>query len=280
MNYSLNHKIDEANLMYRVCEGIRKRLLALVEAGGDKLECAGKLLDFYEVASPRQAKILERYPDEGIVAHLLASVGTHIYVHLGPDEHIDFFKLRDFLKAEWSEVDHEVFVEKKSSYFTVSGKELVIDPSSGLLLEKAGLGRAHPDQPIFIDMSKPIEATYGQEPDVLLKTEHGAPISFATIQEVDAEMAKMHEDIKYALYRYWSALTVRDIPMQLEWTHFGTFACWAVKNGYQLGYRLERTTLEEGYVIGNVKWAEVVPRPPLTDLAGNRVFTNKKDGEE
>lgn len=234
MNYSLNHKIDEANFMYRVCEGVRKGLLAQVEAGGDKLECAGKLADFYAVVAPRQEKILMTYRDEGVIAHLLASLGTHIYIHLGPDENIDVFKLRDFLRAEWPEVYREVFEEKKTSYFTIAGKELTIDPSSGLLLEKVNNPQALPWDADPSAQGIPSRSRLDPlahdraEMDNYLRSRGVDPdVKFPLDYEPGVEGER--------LAFLWGHLLLSTLDMDDLWKDYDAFREWMLANGYTPG---------------------------------------------
>lgn len=279
--FTSKHDHLEAAVMFHVCTFMRERFKEEYREHPSAILIFNKVMEFYEIVAPKMAETLRGVPHIHKLGHAVAVMESPISVFLGPDDRVDYGKLREYLVKTWPDADIESVMNPNSGlpqYVDRYGKSVVSKPgvlavgkSAAILLEKAGLGkgewidisnlgRAHPDQTIDIDLSKPITEPYvldNQEADIEVKTEHGVPITFASIQAVTAELEKMPDDIKHALYRYWYQITRRDIPIQLEWTHFGTFAVWAVRNGYELGHRLKKADDELGYVAENVTWVPV-----------------------
>lgn len=228
MTYSLNNKLAEATAMFRVCTLVRDHL-KMLHANGTTMETLiQRLTEFYEITSPRLAMSFKHTTLSAQVGHFMNVTASAILLPLGPDEFIDFKVLREFFAKTWPELDIETAIKGPAigpMFTIVDGREVCIDPAMPVLLEKVGT-----------DWSEGSSTRF-----------------FRTKAEEVAEDLSVGQ-----LYRYWSSLVDMvergNTPLWLEWTHFETFKAWAFANGYQDGYRLARTTMEEGYVPDNVKW--------------------------
>lgn len=277
--YHLSKKMEEASAAYRVCEMLRARLNEEYSKGVMMEELFYKLIGFYNATAPSMTRVVKGFDDEQKVKHVTDVLANSILIYLRHDEWIDWAKVREYFAANWPELDVQAVIKPPSVelplYTFVDGKSIPLNEAAKILLEKAGpevadgpkfnrvdIGRAHPDQTIDIDLSKPIAASYLEmnEDEVLEKTD-GKPLypKATTPQEREAirKLAEIPEEIKVALYRYWSAISSRDVPIFFMWKSYPIFAVWAAGNGYQLGYRLKREDKETGYVPSNVKWVPV-----------------------
>lgn len=283
----LNKKLEEAQAAYRVCELVRQQLKSEYDGGQQMDDLVEKLLKFYEVAAPTMARTIVMRKDVQLVEHFLEVIGNKILIFLTNEEWVDWSKVRDFFAETWPDADiNEAIKPNKVTYRDKDGNivqsktaDVIYDTQAKILLEKTGIDHSQRSSLRFAEHFgtaivegstvkrtptnkheepvHPVDKTLGGMTDCMLKTEAGAPISLEQIRKAGEALEKMPEDIKHALYRYWRQLTQRDVRIELVWTHFGTFAMWAVENGYELGYRMKKADPEEGYVLGNVTWVPV-----------------------
>lgn len=113
-------------------------------------------------------------------------------------------------------------------------------------------GRAHPDQTIDIDLSKPVNVGYGDQlPPGNMKE---------LIKDPDL---KYPNDVDYTdltrmtLSYFWASIATSGLHLSQEWKDFEVFEKWAMETGYKRFSTLKLESEQLGYVPGNVSWLEL-----------------------
>jgi hypothetical protein len=226
MIYTMDKKLAEANAAFLICEAIRRILLKELNDGEDPVEILNKLVGFYRVTSPRMADSIGEFALEHRLAHMTATLNSHIHIYLGMDESINFTEVNQYVKETWPLADHDIFKPTSTlSYVSISGEKVTVNPGNPVLLEKV------PEWPAGVLMEKTgPDWTKTSSPRLqeLLKPDGGAEND----QVIDRSV-----DIQAKLYNFWCHTKDGVIgPMDFEWANdFKTFEKWAMDHGFKHG---------------------------------------------
>lgn len=126
-------------------------------------------------------------------------------------------------------------------------------------------GRAHADQTIDIDLSKPLKVGYGDQlpPGDMKELIKDPDLKYPS--NVDyTDLTRM------TLSYFWASIASSGLHLSQEWKDFEVFEKWAMETGYKRFSTLKVESEQLGYVPGNVSWLEL--REQSGSLAQNVIY--------